>query len=149
MGLNSEGGAGRCGGILKAIGIFLLGISAFIAAIHYSGWNFPCPHGNDASDAACTFYQQFDATLQPHGLQGFEVAPTSSDKCVYVAKIIPLEASTDGAHIENYYIEPECDGKTWHDVIRIVLPPEAAAPLKVHVVIYKIAGGKEPPNRVY
>ena len=101
------------------------------------------------SEATITFSQQFDATLQPRGLQGFEIGPTSSEKCAYVAKICPLEPSPDGAHVQNYYIEPECNGTTWHDVIRIVLPPEASAPLKVHVVIYKISGGEEPPTKHY
>ncbi len=136
----------KIGGFIKATGLFLLGFGAFIAAIHYAGWSLPV---RPSGPAAVTFCGQFDATLQPHDLQGFEVAPTSSEKCVYVAKISPLALSNDGAHVQNWYIEPECDGKSWHDVIRIVLPPEAVSPLKVHVVIYKISGGKEPANRVY
>ena len=110
---------------------------------------FSCTGCSHKSEPAITFYKQFDATLQPGGLQGFEVSPTTSENCVYMAKICPLGSSTNGAHIQNYYIEPETDGKTWHDVIRIVLPPEATAPLKVHVVIYKISGGEEPPNKDY
>ena len=110
---------------------------------------FACSGCSRKSEPAISFYKQFDATLQPGGLQGFEVSPTSSQNCVYIAKICPLGKATDGAHIQNYYIEPETDGKTWHDVIRIVLPPEATAPLKVHVVIYKISGGEEPLNKVY
>jgi hypothetical protein len=108
-----------------------------------------CAGCSKKSEATITFHQQFDATLQPGGLQGFEVSPTTSENCVYIAKICPLGAAPDGMHIQNYYIEPETDGKTWHDVIRIVLPPEATSPLKVHVVIYKISGGEEPANKVY
>ena len=95
---------------------------------------------NPDSAPTLSLSQEFDATLEPGGLQGFELAPTSSERCAYIAKIIPLEPSTDGASIKNF-IEPECGGSKWHDVIRIVLPPEAKSPVKVHVLIYKISGG--------
>jgi hypothetical protein len=110
---------------------------------------FACTGCSKKSDATITFHQQFDATLQPSVLQGFEISPTSSENCVYIAKICPWGSSTDGAHVQNYFIQPETDGKTWHDVIRIMLPPEATTPLKVHVVIYKISGGDEPATKVY
>jgi len=101
-----------------------------------------------ASPPAVTFFKQFDATLQPQALQGFEIAPTVSEKCIYLAKISPADLSNDGASIK-YFIEPECNGKQWHQVIRITLDASASAPVKVHVVVYKISGGEEPANKVY
>jgi hypothetical protein len=82
-------------------------------------------------------YKTFETVLEPGIWHGFPLGP-SSDACVYVAKIIPLEPAKDGSYIEKTVVQPESDGKRWTDVLRVMIP-SAQEKLKVRVLVYKVS----------
>ncbi len=76
----------------------------------------------------------FDATLQPGVWQGFELGPSSTPRA-YLAEITPSGASSLGATIEKYLIEPEYSGTQWNDMLRVQIPDTIAA-LPVQIRVY-------------
>lgn len=85
---------------------------------------------------------EFTTTLLPGESHGFSLGDASADRG-YITDISPLQASTDGAHIERYLVQPEFDGMQWNDVLRIQIPIDEPA-LEVHVRVYAVeslAGG--------
>ncbi len=76
----------------------------------------------------------FDVELQPGEWQGY-ILGESSQRRAFVVEISPLEPSTDGATIERYVVQPEHDGTTWQDVLRMVIP-ENQPPLRANVRVY-------------
>ena len=76
----------------------------------------------------------FDVELQPGQWQGYTLGE-SRERRAYVVEISPLEPSTDGATIERYVVQPEFDGTTWWDVLRVAIP-EGAQALRVNLRVY-------------
>jgi hypothetical protein len=78
-----------------------------------------------------------DAELEPGVLHGFVLGPAAVDRG-YVAEVTPRSASVDGAHVTSL-VQPEFDGTSWRDVLRVQLLG-APAGVRAHVRVYSITG---------
>jgi len=97
----------------------------------------PVPPDNVPVDHPVINTTTFTTTLHSGQLTKFVLGPCSVDGG-YLVDVSPLEASTDGAHIEQQVL-PEFDGEMWVDVLSLLLP-EPAAPLKVQVELASTVG---------
>lgn len=76
----------------------------------------------------------FDTILEPGAWQGYFVQP-SKVKAGTVVEVTPLD-EIDGA-AELALVQPEFDGKTWNDILRLITW-EDRPPLRVNVRVYTI-----------
>jgi len=79
----------------------------------------------------------FTTTLHSGEVYKFVLGPCTTDGG-YLVDITPLEASTNGAHIEQQIL-PEFDGEMWVDVLSLLLP-EQASPLLIQVELASTVG---------
>jgi len=79
----------------------------------------------------------FATTLHSGVVEKFVLGPCATDGG-YLVDVTPLQASTNGAHIEQQVL-PEFDGEMWVDVLSLLLP-EPAAPLPVRVELASTVG---------
>ncbi|HKQ59263.1 MAG TPA: hypothetical protein VJY35_15480 [Candidatus Eisenbacteria bacterium] len=82
--------------------------------------------------------QHFTTTLQPGVWHGFGLGPSSQDGG-FLAEITPLGSGTDGETIERYVVQPEYNGSTWNDVLRMQVGA-GQSPLDVEVHVYGTSG---------
>lgn len=82
----------------------------------------------------------FETTLNPGEWQGYAVQPAKV-RAGYVVEVSPLDDMDAAAEIA--LVQPEFDGKTWTDVLRM-MTYEDRPPLRVNVRIYAV--GAEKPK---
>lgn len=88
------------------------------------------------SYGAATLVMDFNTVLEPGVWHGWFVADSSANQ-TYLIEITPLEPSVDGACIERNLVQPEYNGESWADVLRIVIPA-FMPPLPVNVRVLAI-----------
>lgn len=76
----------------------------------------------------------FETVLTPGDWAGTVLQPSSAP-AGYVIEITPLDNS--GSHIERFVIQPEFNGHTWNDVLRLLVSADRP-PMKVHVRVYLV-----------
>jgi len=79
---------------------------------------------------------EFEAALEPGVWHGWGLGSTWDDRA-YLAEITPLEPSVDGAHIARTVVQPEFDGESWSDVLRVMIP-DWMPDLNVYIRVYEV-----------
>jgi hypothetical protein len=62
----------------------------------------------------------------------------SRDRAAYVVEVTPLIYIDN--QVERYTVQPEFNGQTWNDVVRVSIPPDRP-PTTIQVTVYRIALG--------
>jgi len=78
----------------------------------------------------------FEMHLEPGTWHGIGLGPCSQEQA-YVLEIDPLNPGQEGYRLEKAVVQPEFDGTTWNDVLR-VMSPEGQPALDVTVKVYVI-----------
>jgi len=86
----------------------------------------------------------FDTTLQPGDWQGYVVQPADA-RAGYVVEVSPLDDYDAAAEIA--LVQPEFDGKTWNDVLRVMTYSDRP-PLRVNVRVYAVSPPQAAKNRL-
>ena len=77
----------------------------------------------------------FETTLTPGDWTGTVLQPSSA-RATYVVEVTPLIAADN--QIERFVVQPEFDGYTWNDVLRLLVPVDRP-PMSVHVRVYVVS----------
>ncbi|HEX5029982.1 MAG TPA: FlgD immunoglobulin-like domain containing protein, partial [Candidatus Eisenbacteria bacterium] len=80
----------------------------------------------------------FTTTLSPGVLHGFTLGESSVDRG-YLVDVTPLGAGSDGQTLQAKNVQPEFNGSTWYDVLR-VQTSESDPALSVRVDVYALDG---------
>ena len=87
------------------------------------------------STATMPVSAEFEIELQPGEWTGLPLQ-LSAVKGAYVVEVNPLESPKGSQWLEPAVVQPEFDGKQWHDVVRLLLP-EGQPSLNVQVRVYR------------
>jgi hypothetical protein len=80
---------------------------------------------------------RFEMHLDPGVWHGIGMGPASQERA-YLVEVDPASPGQEGFHIEKAVVQPEFDGTTWNDVLRVMLPEDQPA-LDVVVKVYAIS----------
>ena len=75
--------------------------------------------------------------LEPGVWHGVGLGPASQEQA-YLLEVDPLSPGQEGFHLEKAVVQPEFDGTTWNDVLRVMIPQGQPA-LDVTVKVYRLA----------
>jgi hypothetical protein len=78
----------------------------------------------------------FEIRLQPGVWHGAGLGPASQEQA-YLVEIDPRNPAKEGFHLERVVVQPEFDGKTWNDVLRVMIPQDQPA-MDVVVKVYTV-----------
>jgi hypothetical protein len=78
----------------------------------------------------------FEMHLEPGAWQGIGLGP-ASQKQAYVLEVDPLSPGQEGFQLAKAVVQPEFDGTSWNDVLRVMIPQGQPA-LDVVVKVYAI-----------
>jgi len=76
----------------------------------------------------------FQFRLEPGVWHGVGLAPSTQEQA-YLVEVDPLTPGQEGHHLEKVTVQPEFDGRTWTDVLRVMIPQDQPA-LDVLVKVY-------------
>lgn len=88
-----------------------------------------------ASAAKVLIIKNFTFTLQPGDWHGFVLGRASVNRG-YVVDVSPLDPADGGAHIKAL-VQPESNGSTWDDVLRVQLLA-ATTPVQARIRVYAV-----------
>jgi hypothetical protein len=77
---------------------------------------------------------EFDIQLTPGDWTGTSLQESSA-QAGYVVEVTPLDATDN--QIERFVVQPEFNGTTWNDVLRLLVPADRP-PMRVHVRVYVV-----------
>ena len=78
----------------------------------------------------------FELHLEPGIWHGVGLGPASQEQA-YLVQVDPLSPGREGDHLEKVTVQPEYDGRTWNDVLRVMIPQDQPA-LDVMVKVYTL-----------
>jgi hypothetical protein len=113
--------------VLTLLSLLMLGV--FITPVQSAP-------GRAAAIGSPVVIMDFNVTLEPGVWHGWFVADSSANQ-TYLVEVTPLEPSVDGACIERYLVQPEYNGESWADVLRIMIPA-FMPPLAVNVRVLAV-----------
>jgi hypothetical protein len=81
-------------------------------------------------------FSTFEMHLEPGAWHGIGLGPASQEQA-YLVEVDPLTAGKEGYRLERVAVQPEFDGTSWNDVLRVMLPQGQPA-MDVRVKVYTL-----------